>query len=562
MRSLIPVLGMAALWVTATSVHGDSDPNPILSGHTLYNQAAYIPPQCYTDTRDDAGRVHNPCSTCHIESRAPNYINDADIQRAYAFPRFALNNHWSNLFVDRSRKVEAISDAAISDYVRVDNYRDATGKIRLAERLAQLPSGWDQDGNGQWDGFVPDAWFNFDEEGFDRAPDGSYSGWRALAYYPFLGTFWPTNGSTDDVLIRLADTFRSDEAGEPDIQVYKLNLAIVEALIKRRDIRIEVVDENLYGVDLDKDGTLGQADRIVYDWAPLKGRTMSYVGQARLQLQNGAVHLAAGLFPEGTEFLHSVRYIDLGEAQQIRLAPRMKELRYGRKVSWRSYSDLKQAALEEVKEEHDFPDRLRQLIGDMERGVSNDQGWVYQAFIEDARGELRPQTYEETVFCIGCHSGVGATTDGIFSFPRKLGAQAFQRGWYHWTQKGIDGLPDPLRTDGHHEYTYYLQNNGAGDEFRENDEVLARFFNPDGSLKPEMRAALQRNIAVLLNPSPQRALSLNKAYRVIVEAQSFIDGRDATIAPVVNVHNKVKQDQPTGVEEPVSGPGVLGGTWP
>jgi len=433
MRVLIPWVGMAALWLAVTSVHGDPDPNPILSGHTLYNQAAYIPPQCYTNTRDGAGRVHNPCSTCHIESRAPNYINDADIQRAYAFPRFALNNHWSNLFVDRSRKVEAISDTAIRDYVSVDNYRGATAKIRLAERLAQLPSGWDQDGNGQWDGFVPEAWFNFDGEGFDRAPDGSYSGWRALAYYPFLGTFWPTNGSTDDVLIRLAEPFQSNEAGNPDTQVYKLNLTIVEALIKRHDIRIETVDENRYGVDLDKDGTLGQADRIVYDWAPLKGRTMSYVGQARLQRRDSTVHLAA---------------------------------------------------------------------------------------------------------------------------------QAFQRGWYHWTQKGIDGLPDPLRTDGRHEYTYYLQNNGAGDEFRENDEVLTRFFNPDGSLKPEMRAALQRNIAVLLNPSRQRALTLNKAYRVIVEAQSFIDGRDATVAPVVNVHDKVKQDQPTGVEEPVSGPGVLGGTWP
>lgn len=49
-----------------------------------------------------------------------------------------------------------------------------------------------------------------------------------------------------------------------------------------------------------------------------------------------------------------------------------------------------------------------------------------------------------------------------------------------------------------------LENNGAGDEFRGNDEVLTRFFNPDGSLKPEMRTALQKNTAVLLNPSPQR----------------------------------------------------------
>lgn len=92
--------------------------------------------------------------------------------------------------------------------------------------------------------------------------------------------------------------------------------------------------------------------------------------------------------------------------------------------------------------------------------------------------------------------------------------------------------------------------------------MLTRFFNPDGSLKPEMRTALQKNIAVLLNPSPRRALTLNKAYKVIVEEQSFTDGRDATVTPVVNVHREVEQDQPTGVDDAVSGPDVLTGTWP
>lgn len=93
--------------------------------------------------RDGAARVHNPCYTCHIESKAPNYVNDADIQQAYLFPKYALDNHWVNLFVDRSNRVETISDAAILDYVRTDNYRNVEGEIRLAERLSQLPSGWD-----------------------------------------------------------------------------------------------------------------------------------------------------------------------------------------------------------------------------------------------------------------------------------------------------------------------------------------------------------------------------------------------------------------------------------
>src|SRR3546814_10725129 len=38
---------------------------------------------------------------------------------------------------------------------------------------------------------------------------------------------------------------------------------------------------------------------------------MHYVGRARREQDAGRVHAAAGLFPEGTEFLHSVRYLDI-----------------------------------------------------------------------------------------------------------------------------------------------------------------------------------------------------------------------------------------------------------
>ncbi len=68
----------------------------------------------------------------------------------------------------------------------------------------------------KWSGYTPDCYFNFDDEGFDREYNGTYTGWRAFAYYPFLGTFWPTNGSTDDVLIRLSDSFRKKAGGEED----------------------------------------------------------------------------------------------------------------------------------------------------------------------------------------------------------------------------------------------------------------------------------------------------------------------------------------------------------
>ena len=267
------------------------------------------------------------------------------------------------------------------------------------------------------------------------------------------------------------------------------------------------------------------------------------------------MHLAAGLFPETTEFLHSVRYIDVDENGNSKMAARMKELRYAKKSSWRTYSELKLAHDHEVKEENDFPDRLEPFIGDVEFGLSNGEGWVYQGFIEDASGELRPQTYEETVFCMGCHSNLGATTDDIFSFPRKLSARnPYQQGWYHWMQKDLKNTPEPLRSDGNFEYSYYLKNNQAGDEFRENDEVIKHFFDEAGTLKPDEIEKLHSDVTHLLSPSKERALTLNKAYKVIVDEQSFVEGRDAIVKPPRNIHESVADEQPSGVEVMLSGP--------
>ena len=108
-------------------------------------------------------------------------------------------------------------------YVTRDNYRaDTDGGNAIARRLAQLPARWDANGNGRWDGYVPDAYFHFDGAGFDRAPDGSATGWRAFAYYPLPGAFMPTNGSFDDVLMRLPEAFRKDAQGAPSQLVYTL----------------------------------------------------------------------------------------------------------------------------------------------------------------------------------------------------------------------------------------------------------------------------------------------------------------------------------------------------
>jgi hypothetical protein len=153
------------------------------------------------------------------------------------------------------------------------------------------------------------------------------------------------------------------------------------------------------------------------------------------------------------------------------------------------------------------------------------------------------------VYCAGCHGGVGVTADSTFSFARKLGADARARGWFHWSQAPDVVLPDPKRSDGKYEYAEYLRHNGAGDEFRENGEVMARFFDEKGQLKASEVARLRRDINQLLLPSRARALALNRAYRAVVREQSFVRGRDAVLAPGHNVHQQVEAGSATGIPQ-------------
>lgn len=558
-----------------------------LKSTNLYNESAYIPSQCYTKTIDEQNEniLYNPCFSCHTQNKEPNYtLSDADLQEAYDFPSPALKNHWINLFKDRTNDVKKISDEEILNYIRKDNYKNESGEIILKSKLEKLDKNWDFNNNGKWDGYIPDIYFNFDDEGFDRNKNNSYSGWRVFAYQPFLGTFWPTNGSFDDVMIRLSSTFQKDKDGNFNIDIYKLNLSIIESLIKQKNIDINEVDENNYGVDLNQNGILDKSSQIVFRWEKpkkddktkvLKDFSMSYVGLAKIKLKNNEIFLAPGLYPIETEFAHTVRYLDLDENNNLKISARLKEFRYSKKISWNNYSQLNNLGLKSLKDKHDFPDRLEKYLGDIEIGLNNKRGWYYQGFIEDKNGDLRPQSYEENLSCIGCHSNIGSIADSTFVFQRKFEKDTFSSGWYHWSKKGFKNIADLKLEDGQTEYIRYLKENSFADEFRANDEVEDKFFkknwkkdslniekdliskleNPNIKLeqswkfKKEELEKIKNDISYLILPSTKRAIELNKAYKIIVNEQSFIYGRDIHIKPTVNVHKELNKGTSTNLQK-------------
>jgi Tol biopolymer transport system component len=548
-------MAMVLLIVVSIGCSGDDQSGSNGGGTTpSVNRAAYIPPECYAKTTDGAGKTYNNCYVCHSRGKMPNLTGDDDLQLEYAFPAYAQKNRWLNLFKDRTDAIAAIDDGRIIDYIRQSNYLDHDQHIVPAQRLDTVPEAWDSNADGHWSGYVPDCYFAFDDEGFDRDPQGDITGWRAFAYYPFPSTHWPSNGSMSDVIIRLPEVFRQMN-GAVDRVAYKINLAVLEALFKQADVPIDTVDETLYGVDLNKDGVLTVADRVVYDWSPLQGRTMSYVGDAKEQLEQGAVHLAANLYPEGTEFINTLRYIDSDDSGQVVMAARMKELRYARKTKWLTYSDLETLALNESKERDDFPDRLRLPMGSIETGLSNGKGWALGGFIEDARGNLRPQTTEELSSCTGCHGGVGITADSTFAFARKLDSTAYRKGWFHWSQKSLKGINEPkieIKKAGlQYEYCFYLMYNRGADALRSNEEAGAAFLDKQGFLKKDMAARLHDDISLLLHPSAERSLALNKAYYLIVQEQSYTMGREPLLKPAEHTHEQIETaETDTQIEEP------------
>ncbi len=541
--------------LTVAGANEPKTPSSVPSNHT-----PYIPPACYAKTQTRSGATRNPCYVCHTQGLGPNFTNDEELQLRYSFAspsESGTQNPWSSLTRDFSAVAKKFKPADLLAYVRTDNYQSSQQQLLLTQRLrASLPEAWDPNRNGKWDGYVPDSYFHFDAQGFDQAPDGTLTGWRSFAYTPFPGGFWPTNGSFGDAQIRLPRDFQLNRIRNPDREAYAINLAIVEALITRANVEIPETNELQYGVDLDQDGKLGQASLVVYRWPPQSDRKMSYVGAARTH----ELPLAAGFFPVGTEFLHSLRYLDPQGDGQVRAAARMKELRYSRKTAWQTYAQVGANALREEHERTHSPAKQKTILGNTEAGLSNGEGWIYQGFIEDRGGALRPQSFEETASCIGCHGGIGASTDSTFSFPRKLSSSALQHGYYSTAEHGFDRVPEPKRADGRYEYSLYLEESRTGDDFGTNPEISARFFDAAGDLKPTSIKELHTNIALLLLPSESRAKQLNGLYRALVETQTFTRGREPLSSTSALVHATLAPEQATGVSTPVPARWITTGT--
>ncbi|TVZ37331.1 hypothetical protein P886_1672 [Alteromonadaceae bacterium 2753L.S.0a.02] len=470
----------------------------------LDNPEAVIPPQCYTKTEG----AYNPCYICHQshpKGSRVNTLDDGELQGSYNFSAFGVKNRWSNLHKAIDDKDRLPTDLEMLAYVREDNYQALYKELKTRRHYEWIAL--------QNLGLGKRA---FDAQGF--AKDGSH--WIAFNYKPVPSSFWPTNGSADDVMIRLPAVFRQTEKGVYSRQIYLLNLSLVEIAIKDlQSIQIPDTDEQRLGLDLDGNGKLNRTTVLE--------RRGNYIG--------GAVNIALQrqLYPTGTEFLHTLRYLNVTDRGNVVASRRLKEIRYTVK-----YKDLSEAALRymyNIEKREKDQGRLPKYAWAKpvnRAGLNNKMGWNVQSWVEDSAGALRLASYEENLFCMGCHTTIGTTIDQSFAFPRKLdGAQ----GWGYINLRGMRDAPSFNEQDG--EYLTYLKRVGGGDEFRQNQEMLIRWFDASGRLKShELK---NTDVKTLVMPSSQRAMALNKAYWRIVQEQSFTFGRDTVLGTAEHVFKKI-----------------------
>ena len=409
--------GLQAEAIPLSDFHDGVSPSGFLertgaSYKPSYNEEPSIPAQCWIET---GYGTQNACLYCHTDYLASiehgNAFPLGEDQVLYSFPTPDLNKVlWRNTIfpheiLERLKKEKMdIPNLEDVDYVRLDNWTPAFTRARFNGSRQWLNTGpkdfvlfpalnpnhlfplrGQEPTFGGTHGYV-------DSEGFVRNENGLVTGWRAINFFPY-GIFTPLTGSVSGIYIRLPREFMN-EGGKTSLEIYRKNLALLEANIKNR-----------------------------------KHAQTHYYGDAT------EIKVKKGFFPVGAEFAHPLHYVDLkadgetgkevdgviGNTGQTFEFPgtrskRIKEMRYMYK--W------KDVGIEDIDEDA-HPEEF--VIGNEGQGwVDNNAGWLLSGYIENRHGGMRAQTTEELMQCIGCHGKVGNTVDSVWSFQRKLPGD---KGW-------------------------------------------------------------------------------------------------------------------------------------
>ncbi len=525
------------------------------------NPYAQVPAQCYIET---AAGTQNACLFCHTNGvwaqgmgnntpQAGAFADIGNFQREYSFAPYnnstplATVNHWENTLFPEALAAHVASlglDPQAWDmqaYIRQDNWQVAYNQRPLKTTawdsgtdspFRLLPALDPSDLPAQADGFVRTS---RNENSFFNDTAGMNTGWRAINFMPY-GIFSPQTGSVSGIYIRLPVIFMQDENKQFSLSTYSQNLELLAKAVQNR-------------------------------LSDLDGKT--YQGAAK------NIALEKGVYPVGTEFAHPLHYVDVeadGSNRQISRftgtrSQRVKEVRY--MIKWEDYN----------------PNGHRPTAGaeptaimgnDRQGWVDNGAGWYLVGFIEDAKGDLRPQQREELMQCIGCHSGVretefpaftsgvGNTVDSTWAFPRQL---TNGQGWQEMNYLGyVAGkgatIPEPINRDQKiGEYRLFLEHvvganlygqmpasiesylnqtisstNGYSGNWQAIDTSSAQSYQANQKLRQQLMRELTakgdykdaqgRIKAELFYPPKVDALAGAARYRQVVVTQSFNKGKD------------------------------------
>lgn len=529
---------------------------------TFRNPYAQIPAQCYIET---ASGTQNACLFCHTNGvwaqgmgnnrpQAGAFADVGNLQREYSFMPYdtkaplASINRWENtLFPEKLAAYVAslgidTNTWDMQRYIRQDNWALAYAKRPKHDTnwdaggtspFRLLPALDPNDLPAQADGFVRSQRA---ESGFFDDGKGYVTGWRAINFMPY-GIFTPLSGSTSGIYIRLPEQFMQNEQGDFDITLYAANLDLLAKAIQ---------------------------DRLTNDDAK------HYLGKA------ASIAVEKGVYPVGTEFAHPLHYVDVnadGSNPEISRfggmrSQRVKEVRY--MVKWDDYHPMAHRPTANGEG--------GAIYGSDRQGwVDNGVGWYLVGFIEDAQGNLRPQSREELTQCIGCHSGVretefpaftsgtGNTVDSTWSLPRQL---PDGQGWQEMNYLGYalgnatTGIAEPRNRDkGIGEYRLFLEHVVGANLYGQMPHAMETFLSQhitqakgysanwpaidmqtaDGYKNSNLlRQKLLRELttkgdylntqghihAGIFYPPKADALAAAARYRQVVVTQSFTKGKD------------------------------------